>query len=92
LQSADSDINIFTDADLSVLGQDWNTYENYLIQIRKEYSIYPDFVYNSGRKKVLQHFLSMERIFKTNNFFEKLEAQAKENLQRELEQLQYQEP
>lgn len=85
--SGNSDINIFTDADLSVLGQDWTTYETYLKQIREEYSIYPDFVYNPGRKKVLEHFLEMERIFKTKYFFDKFEAQAKENLKRELEQL-----
>jgi hypothetical protein len=29
-----------------------------------EYSIYPAFIYNPERKKVLNHFLLMDRIFK----------------------------
>lgn len=82
--SEDSDTNYFTDADLSVLGQDWETYSEYAKKVRKEYIIYPDFVYNPGRKKVLIHFLGMERIYKTDLFFDKLEPQAKENLTKEL--------
>ena len=87
IKSIDSDTNYFTDADLSVLGQNWETYSLYYKNVRKEYSIYPDFVYNSGRKKVLNHFLSMDRIFKTNIFHNKYETQAKQNLRMELELL-----
>jgi len=82
--STDSDTNYFTDADLSVLGENWETYANYLGNVRKEYSIYPDLIYNPGRKKVLMHFLAMERIYKTDFFFTRYEKQAKENLQKEL--------
>ena len=85
--SADSDTNYFTDADLSILGQDWETYLLYCQNVRKEYSIYPDLVYNPGRKKVLNHFLSMDRIFKTGFFHAKFENQAKENIWKEIEQL-----
>lgn len=84
LKSTDSDTNYFTDADLSVLGQDWETYTSYYKNVRKEYSIYPDFVYNSGRKKVLTHFLTMDRIFKTDFFYSEFEMQAKRNLTNEL--------
>lgn len=35
----DNDINLFTDADLSILGAEWSFYETYLKQIRKEYVI-----------------------------------------------------
>ncbi len=66
LFSADGDTNIFLDADLSILGADWETYLNYTKQIRKEYAIYPDLIYKPGRRKVLQHFLQMERIYKTD--------------------------
>lgn len=83
-QSLDNDTNYFTDADLSVLGQDWETYSQYFKNVRKEYDIYPDLIYNSGRKKVLNHFLSMERIYKTDFFHRKFEIQAKENLKNEL--------
>ena len=85
--SVNNDTNLFTDADLSILGQSWEEYEVYYKQIRKEYAVYPDFLYNPGRKKVLQHFLSMKRIFKTDYFFEKFETQARENLKSELNTL-----
>ena len=87
IKSTDSDTNYFTDADLSVLGHNWETYSLYYKNVREEYSIYPEFVYNPGRKKVLIHFLSMERIFKTDFFHNKFEKQAKQNLQMEIELL-----
>lgn len=83
----DSDTNYFTDADLSVLGQDWETYSDYYKNVRKEYAIYPDFVYNPGRKKVLHHFLKMDRIFKTDLMYDKFEIQARQNIQKEIELL-----
>lgn len=82
---SDNDTNYFTDADLSILGKNGEAYEEYYKQIRKEYRIYPDFMYNRGRKKALQHFLQMDRIFKTDYFFEKHETQARLNLKNELE-------
>lgn len=87
IKSTDSDTNYFTDADLSVLGKLWETYSLYCKNVRKEYSIYPDLVYNPGRKKVLHHFLSMDRIFKTDFLYNKFEIQAKQNLQKEIELL-----
>lgn len=88
LEQLSSDTNYFTDADLSILGSDRDTYSIYFNQVRKEYSIYPDFMYNAGRKKVINHFLNMDRIFKTDYFFNKLEAQAKNNLKQELQFLE----
>jgi predicted metal-dependent HD superfamily phosphohydrolase len=85
--SEDSDANLFTDSDLSVLGSDWNVYDQYARNIRKEYSFYPDLLYKPGRKKVLQHFLSMERIFKTEQFFSRFEDKARKNLLQEFETL-----
>jgi predicted metal-dependent HD superfamily phosphohydrolase len=86
-KSTDSDTNYFTDADISVLGQTWEIYSLYYKNVRKEYAIYPDFIYNSGRKKVIQHFLSMDSIFKTDYFYNKFEKVAKENLNKELSYL-----
>ena len=83
----DTDTDYFTDADLSILGQTQDTYLQYAKQVRKEFSIYPDLLYNPGRKKVLNHFLNMERIFKTQYFFDKFEKQARENLMNELKAL-----
>lgn len=83
----DNDTALFTDADLAILGSDWNDYAVYAKNIRKEYSIYPDFMYNMGRKKVLKHFLAMENIFKTPIFRTKLEQRARINLEKELKLL-----
>jgi predicted metal-dependent HD superfamily phosphohydrolase len=85
--TGDFDTDFFTDADLAILGSDWNDYEAYAKNIRKEYSIYPDFMYNMGRRKVLKHFLAMENIFKTPIFQSDLEEKARKNLEKELNQL-----
>ena len=87
IKSTDSDTNYFTDADLSILGHTWELYSLYYKNVRKEYSVYPDLVYNPGRKKVLNHFLKMDRIFKTDFFYNKFEIQAKQNLIHELNTL-----
>jgi predicted metal-dependent HD superfamily phosphohydrolase len=78
------DVNFFTDADLSVLGQSFEVYIKYYENIRKEYAWYPNIIYNRGRKKVLEHFLAMERIYKTDYFFDKFEKQARSNMAEEL--------
>jgi predicted metal-dependent HD superfamily phosphohydrolase len=84
--SDDNDSNYFTDADLSILGNSPSIYSSYCWDIRKEYSIYPDFIYRPGRRKVLKHFLEMDRIFKTQHFYDLYEAQARANLLNELSQ------
>ena len=86
-RSDDSDTNFFTDGDLSVLGKEWPVYRDYAKSIRKEFSIYPDALYNPGRKKVLQNFLSRPNIFKTAHFATKYEARARENLTSEMKLL-----
>lgn len=86
-KSDDQDTNYLLDADLSILGKDVETYLEYTKKIRKEYSIYPDFLYKPGRKKVLQHFLELKNIFKTDYFKEKYEVQAKENIEFEIKLL-----
>ena len=80
----DKEINLFTDADLAILGTNPEAYLRYTNQIRSEYSIYPDVVYKPGRKKVVQHFLEMPRIFKTDEFACRYEKQARTNLGNEL--------
>ncbi|CAH0234479.1 hypothetical protein [Chryseobacterium sp. Bi04] len=86
-RSEDEDTNYLLDADLSILGKDLETYLVYTNMIRKEYSIYPDFLYKPGRKKVLQHFLELESIFKTEYFKDRYEIQAKNNIAAEIQLL-----
>ncbi len=85
--SDNADTNFFTDADLSILGQPWEIYHAYMKNIRKEYAIYPDPIYHSGRMKVLKHFLKMERVYKTEHFYLMFENTARENMEREMEVL-----
>ncbi|MTE26990.1 hypothetical protein F1003_08645 [Winogradskyella sp. ZXX205] len=75
------------DFDSSILGSDWKTYQNYTQQIRKEYKIYPEFMYKPGRKKVLQHFLERETLYFTEVYQDKFETQARENIIKELKLL-----
>lgn len=85
--SDDTDTCYLLDADLSILGKDAGTYTDYTHKIRKEYAVYPDFLYRPGRKKVLQHFLASESVFKTEEFRRNYEVQARENLRAESELL-----
>lgn len=84
---ADPDLDYLLDFDLHILGATPGQYDAYTKQIRKEYWIYPAFMYNKGRKSVLQHFLSQPHIYKTAAFREKYEQKARENLERELDAL-----
>jgi predicted metal-dependent HD superfamily phosphohydrolase len=83
----DKDICYLLDADLSILGKNSETYIDYTKKIRKEYSIYPDLLYQPGRKKVLHHFLELENIFKTKDFKAKYENQARKNIEAEIQSL-----
>lgn len=82
------DAQFLLDIDLSILAADDDRYDQYALQIREEYRIYPDELYKPGRKKVLLHFLEMKHIFKTELFQNLWEERAKENLHRELAQLE----
>lgn len=88
-ESGDNDTNYLVDADLSILGQEPEIYNGYTQKVRKEYSIYPDFLYNPGREKVLNHFLDSESIFKTEYFKEKYEQQARKNIRSEIKYLNF---
>ncbi|MDR6967490.1 putative metal-dependent HD superfamily phosphohydrolase [Flavobacterium arsenatis] len=75
------------DFDLRILAKDWEDYQVYYKQIRKEYSIYPDFLYNPGRKKALEDFLEKDFIYQTESFRELFEAKARENIKKEIKEL-----
>lgn len=85
--ATDNDTNILLDLDLSILGKSPKEYKKYCENIRKEYQIYPDFMYRKGRIKVLKSILELDSIYKTDFFKQEYENQAKENLRFELNQL-----
>lgn len=78
------DANWLIDFDLKILSKDWEDYKIYTKQIRKEYKIYPNILYNPGRKKALEHFLENENIYQTATFRSLFEDKARENIQKEI--------
>ena len=78
------DINWLIDFDLKILARDWDDYKIYFEQIRKEYRIYPDFLYKLGRAKALKHFLENEYIFQTEEFRSLYEEKARLNIEKEI--------
>lgn len=82
--NSNEDINWLIDFDLKILAKDWDDYEIYFEQIRKEYRIYPDFLYKPGRAKALKHFLEYEFIFQTNEFRGLYEKKARRNIEKEI--------
>jgi len=83
--SGDFDTDVLLDADLAVLGRPWPTYaRHYAAAIRREYAVYPDEVYQPGRRAVLTSLLARPRLFQTPEFYARYEMQARENLTREL--------
>ncbi|XP_047117714.1 uncharacterized protein LOC124798386 isoform X1 [Schistocerca piceifrons] len=81
------DCHYFLDIDVAVLGTDPESYAEYTSLIRKEYEFLPDNTYKSLRLKILQSFLLIPNIYATKEFREKFEAQAKENIRKEVENL-----
>jgi len=79
--------NLFLDADLAILASPIEVYQNYIENIRKEYFIYNDEVYKSGRKEVLGFFLQKERLYNSDYFHKRYENKARKNLESELKSL-----
>ncbi len=74
----------FLDADLAILGSDRERYDEYVRQVRQEYAHVPDPAFRAGRNAILRAFLARPRLYFTDGFYERFEAKARENLQREV--------
>jgi predicted metal-dependent HD superfamily phosphohydrolase len=83
-ESSDPETMVFLDADMAILGADAEIYHDYAQKVRREYSIYPDLLYNPGRRKFVESTLKREKIFLTEAFQKKYEEQAWINLTNEL--------
>ncbi|WP_332640773.1 HD domain-containing protein [Brevundimonas sp.] len=70
--------------DLSILGASPERYDAYAAAIRYEYGHVPEALYRAGRAAVLGRFLESERLFADPVWAERLEAQARANLAREI--------
>ncbi len=78
---------LFMDFDMAIIGTVHEKYLIYAQNIREEYGIYPDLLYQPGRRKALQGFLAGGKLFLTDIFRENYEAQARKNISYELEKL-----
>jgi predicted metal-dependent HD superfamily phosphohydrolase len=77
---------LLLDIDLSILGANEATFDEYDRSIRVEYEWVPEEAYRLARAAVLQGFLNRERIFQTSAYRDR-EAIARRNIERALEQL-----
>ena len=75
---------ILLDADLAILGSSPERYRRYAADIRTEYSWVPEAEYCKARANVLEQFLARPRLYWTEPMSEECEAQARENMEREL--------
>ena len=78
------DAHAFLDADLAILGSDRNRYREYVEQVRKEYAHIPEPFFRGGRAAILDGFLARPRIFVTDEFHQRFEQRARENIAWEL--------
>ncbi|TGE27230.1 HD domain-containing protein [Hymenobacter metallicola] len=84
--ATDTDLHLFLDADLQILGAAEADYWQYARQVRQEYRLVPDILYRRGRKQVLEKLLGASVLYQTPLFRQKLDAAARRNLQAELRQ------
>lgn len=85
---ADEALRLFMDLDLSILAASVSDYAAYARAIRLEYIHYADEDYQSGRIRVLQHFLSHDCIFRSTVFRSSgAEDSARRNIEWELGEL-----
>ena len=76
---------LLLDIDLSILGSDPLTYQQYSEGVKKEYSFSGGF--ENGRRKVLKKFMDRDPIFATQMFRKLFEKQARLNIMSELSRL-----
>jgi predicted metal-dependent HD superfamily phosphohydrolase len=80
----DTDLHLFLDADLGILGVPEAAYWEYARQVRQEYRLVPDILYRRGRRKVLEKLLTTPVLYQTEAYRTRLDAAARRNLQAEL--------
>ena len=77
------DIDLFLDIDRLILSAGEEDYLQYVRQIRLEYDIFSDKIYNVVRKQLIRKYLSLPEIYYTT-IFKKNEQRARQNLEKEL--------
>ncbi|XP_065338770.1 uncharacterized protein LOC135938775 [Cloeon dipterum] len=83
----ESDVQLLQDLDMSFLGFNADAYSDFIKLERKEYEFMSDHAYETMRRKVLQTFLLIPNIFLTAAFQNRFEAQARANIEAEVQSL-----
>lgn len=83
-QTGDIDQYILLDADLAIFGTAPVIYQSYLQKVRQEYAWVPIEEYRKKRQEILQIFLDRDRIYFTDYWCDKFEAQARKNIEAEI--------
>jgi predicted metal-dependent HD superfamily phosphohydrolase len=81
------DETLICDIDLSILGREATTFDEFERRIRREYAWVPEPLYRRERSAVLAGFLRRRWIYQTDPFRRKLEIPARANLSRLLTEL-----
>lgn len=82
----DHDAKLICDIDLSILGKDKATYQDYAQKIRKEYEWVDADDYRKGRRSVLSSFMQRNQIYSLPPFRDRYEQQARLNIRDEIDQ------
>ncbi|WP_420433646.1 metal-dependent phosphohydrolase [Hyphobacterium sp.] len=85
---SDRDDALFLDADFSILGAQRDTFDRYVADVRKEYRRVPKAEFDAARAKFLRAALAGDRVFLTTYFEQKYGDQARENMARELAEIE----
>ena len=81
------DAAIFLDMDLSILAAPIDQFDAYERNIRAEYAHVPDESFRVGRGRVLQEFISRDRLFLSAWGHARFAVNARQNLQRSLQSI-----
>jgi predicted metal-dependent HD superfamily phosphohydrolase len=84
---SDADQALLVDIDLAILGAPRDRFDEYEVQIRREYSWVPEWEFRAGRSAILQKFLTRPYIYSSAPFQARLESAARANLARALVRL-----
>jgi predicted metal-dependent HD superfamily phosphohydrolase len=81
------DAQLIVDIDLAILGQPVLRFDEYEIQVRREYEFVPEKVFYEKRAEILEQFLARPQIYNTSFFRDCYAAAARENLARSIKRL-----
>jgi predicted metal-dependent HD superfamily phosphohydrolase len=86
----DSDLDLFMDIDLAILGSSPDRYKRYATDVRREYAHVADNIYAAGRTQVLRSLAGGAlggQIYRTEKLASVCQTQAKKNTEEEINSL-----